>query len=622
MLTPQQLTQLKTATTTGGVPPTTAMTPEQAQAWASGGAPEPSLGTRIGNDITGAGENIKSAIKGTGAYEGQNPVERGVHATESAFGAPLKVASEVLPAPARKLIGDVGTGAGKAIELIAKITGNSTSAQKFVERFPEATNHLEAMFRTTQGLGNIANDILLYKGAADLGNAGVNAAKNTIGKIQNTLNPQPLANKIVDMHLSSAQQVLDTNSQSFKDLGGQNALIERLKTNIADGLKGEGQTGASDAVSKLNPTDYATIDQFSKAAHEAVSNVPPEVTPSESSATNAKAHDAIDTEVRSLGAKYSTIGKLLNESEVARGNDPVKVLSSYESGKALPKIAKGKLQPDQATNFLKGQIKILSGIKNRLAETGDSTSLAEFLQAAYDKIDSGGGSLAKKAADKADVEKIIKLYDETYPEGIPNTELDKIKTEQTKESSSYNSKSPFSLDAHGIVGDAARTLVEDKATPAPIEELNKFISSHYDAIKLLNTMRGKAPHGGALSRMMNNTIGEVGGLAAGMAVGHPFLGAMVGRAGAEAVTEVINNHFISNPLKRAIVNNMTDADPAVVKQALDYLKSQEASGAKPGDNVPTPVDEGNNANESDNTHASSVAPPAGTPAPKSTGRRP
>lgn len=292
-------------------------------------------------------------------------------------------------------------------------------------------------------------------------------------------------------------------------------------------------------------------------------------------ASHQKASTAIDNEVRNTAAKYPSVGKLLNQAEVARGTDPISVLSSYGEGKALPTLKNGKLQVDGATKFLSDQVSRLADIKNGLVGTSkDVIPVQDFQSRANAVIDGQNAwSLAKKATAKADVQKLTDTWKDIYPDGIPNKELDSLKTEHTAESNSYTSKSPFSLDAHAIVGKTARQLVESNVGDAPLQELNKLISSHYDAVKLLNSMRGKAPHGGALSKMFNNTIGEVGGMAGGMAVGHPFLGAMVGRAGAEAVNEIINNHFISNPLKRAIVNNMKGADPQVVQKALDYLET-------------------------------------------------
>jgi hypothetical protein len=346
--------------------------------------------------------------------------------------------------------------------------------------------------------------------------------------------------------------------------------------------------GAADAVKDTAGTIKGAADTAANKVRSVISKTPEEKA--------GAAKDAIDTEIRNTASKYPSVSKVLNKSEVVNKTDPVSVLSSYESGKALPTISKGKLQVDNATGFLKTQIGRLSEIKNNLVATGkNNTSIGDFQDRANAIIDSQKGwSLARKGTAKADVAKLTSPWSDVYPDGIPNTELDSLKTEHTNESSSYNSKSPFNLDAHAVVGKAARQLVESNAKGAPIGELNKLIQSHYDATTLLNSMRGKAPHGGALSHMMNNTIGEVGGLAGGLAVGHPFIGAMAGRAGAEAINEIINNHFISNPLKRSIVNNMPNTDPEVVQSALDYLDEanpKDQSGFAPESTEESPQNE-------------------------------
>lgn len=351
---------------------------------------------------------------------------------------------------------------------------------------------------------------------------------------------------------------------------------------IAGGTKGV--ENAPEVATKATDLAKSTIEQGKGAidsARVAMTPKPEDVAVAkekQTAATNEKAHQAIDTEVRNTAAKYPSVGKILNASETARGTEPVKVLSSYPEGKALPTLVKGKLQVDTPVKFLKDQVSRLSEIKKNLVGTAkDTTTVEDFKQAALDRISKQDWSTAKKAQESAGVQKLLSDLESTYPDGIPSTEMDLLKTEHANESKSYNSKSTFSPDTHAIVGQTAKDIVETQGGEAPIEELNKLISSHYDAIKLLGAMRGKTPHGGALSKMFNNTIGEVTGLGAGMAIGHPFLGAMAGRAGAEAITEIINNHFISNPLKRSLVKNMKGADPEVVGKALEYLKNDKSS---------------------------------------------
>lgn len=366
------------------------------------------------------------------------------------------------------------------------------------------------------------------------------------------------------------------------------ATLERLATDASNAGNVAGTITGAEGIAKGVPK---AVDA-TKSAVESIKPKPPtpEVTAATQKATAAKVHDIIDKEVRNTAEKYPTVGTALNNAEVGRGSEPIKVMSSYPEGKALPQMSKaGKMNSIPAINFLKDQISRLGEIKSNLVGTAkDSVPLEDFKQAAFDRIDKGSASLTKKAADKADVAKIIDDMNKDYPNGIPTTELDKIKTEQANESKSYNSKSAFSADSHAIVGQTAADAVISKGGEAPIDELNKLLSSHYDAIKVLKAMNGKTPHGGMFSKHLGGIAGEVAGLAGGMAVGHPFIGAMVGRGASEFVNNVLSNHFISNPLKASLIKGMKGEDPAVIQKALDYIKSSESSSLESTPTESTP----------------------------------
>jgi hypothetical protein len=369
-----------------------------------------------------------------------------------------------------------------------------------------------------------------------------------------------MANLAFPEAMKAATPAIDATSAAIKDTAG----------NIKESLTPKAPTPEEIAASKAQ--DVATQKDTAQA-------------------TALKAHDIVDKEVRNTAEKYPTVGKALNNAEVTRGTEPIKVMSSYPEGKALPSMTSGgKMNSIPAINFLKTQISTLGKIKeNLVGTTKENTSVEDFKQAAFDRIDKGNASLAKKTADKADVGKIIDGLGTTYPEGIPSTELDKIKTEQANESKSYNSKSPFSADSHAIVGQTAADAVVTKGGDAPIDELNKLLSSHYDAVKVLTAMNGKTPHGGMFSRHMGGIAGEVAGLAGGMAVGHPFIGAMIGRGASEFVNNILSSHFISNPLKATLIKNTPGLEPEVVQKALDYIDASEGSPTQtPTESTPRP----------------------------------
>lgn len=458
------------------------------------------------------------------------------------------------PNPINYMLGSMNDAASGGAD---QINQGVTSIQQGTPGQNPIVGGLEAGLKVGSGIASVVSSPLA--GLLKPIGAAMNGVGNMIGNI-------PGVQKFA---ASPAGQATSVIAQPIADAG-----------NIAGTIAGLGTGG--DAA----PAIAATTTDAIKSVPDTLASMVP--TPAERAATQAtKASSAIADEISNTAAKYPSVSKVLNQSEVQRGTDPVSVLSSYPNGEALPTVVKGKLQTDAPVKFLNSQISRLSSIKTDLvASSKVSTPIQDFVDAATARVNAMPWSAAKKADETTNVTNAISKLQSTYPKGIPSTEMDLLKAEHTAESKAYNSKSAFSPDTHAIIGQAARRIVEKNGGDAPIAELNKLISSHYDAIKLLNSMRGKAPHGGALSKMMNNTLGEVGGLGAGLAVGHPFIGAMVGRAGAEAVTNIINNHFISNPLKRSIVSNMKGADPAVVSKALDYLDSLDAT-AQPAKSMQT-----------------------------------
>lgn len=524
MLTNDQIAQVKAAnaTSAGAATPSQGMTPEQAKAWINEPAPTPQ---------SHIFENIGKWAGPVGGAVGQLMDNPG--AVKEAFGQGVQQAEQGYQQvqnaknPLELLEGAAAQGAGAFNAAFSPITPAMKPVGDATNTVADKISDIPAVQKFAMGKGG---DIAL-RAATDVGNLDTIAMGVTAGP-------------------KVGGAAADLGSATAKGVNDWAARVEQSK-----------------AQAKLPPTPEAKM-----AAHID---------------QQGKAYSAIEDEVRNTAAKYPKVMTALNNAEVVRHTKPIEVLSSYAQGKALPTLIKGKLQVEAATQFLTKKVGDLSKIKDQLVKSSPTKTPVENFQGRVNAIiDAKSWSQAKKIAMKADAQKITNPWKDIYPDGIPNGELDNLKTEETGESTSYNSKSPFSLDAHGAVGQAARQLVQGNAEHAPIDELNKVISSHYDAIKLLNSMRGYTPHGGALSKMLRGTGGEIAGLAAGMVVGHPFLGAMAGRAGAEAITEVINNHFISNPLKRTLVNNMNGADPGVVQKALDYL-DEKASGSPQGESTNT-----------------------------------
>lgn len=283
--------------------------------------------------------------------------------------------------------------------------------------------------------------------------------------------------------------------------------------------------------------------------------------------------------IRQLAKQYpSSIGSTLHEMETRYGTDPIGVVASYGKGQALPTLENGKLNVTEAQDFLKQKIGELSSLKTDAVKANNiGVPTQVFEKNVNSTISEQSWSQAKKDAVSSQVGTIIENIKNSYPKGyIPLTEMDTIKSEQAALSKAYNNKtgSPFELDGHGVIGNAAKKTVESSTGDAPTQELNKLIQSHYNAIDLLDKMSGKAPKGGMLTKQLNRLGGEAIGSVVGSAIGHPVIGALVGRVASDKISEILGNDLLSNPLKIQMIKNMPDVPNSVIKKMTDYLENQ------------------------------------------------
>lgn len=84
---------------------------------------------------------------------------------------------------------------------------------------------------------------------------GISEAQNTINK----------ANSIVAKHLNTAHQL---EAEGITERGM--TIVSRLKQNIVDGLKYEGQNAAAKAVNGIDDAFFTSADDFADAAHDAI----------------------------------------------------------------------------------------------------------------------------------------------------------------------------------------------------------------------------------------------------------------------------------------------------------------------------------------------------------------
>lgn len=285
---------------------------------------EPTLGQRVGGVIQNAGEQAQQAIVGEGQYAGQNPITRGFEATASAFNAVPQVATQLLPKPARDVIGTVGDAIGSGFTALTNKIGDIPQLQDWVKNHSVAAKTLENILKTTEAGGQIAGTIL---GA--------------------------------DQLAKGAQKAVDTTKQGAKKLGtmAQDSVITPLKGKVASSL----ETASPDImnrVARLTPTEY---NSFQKIAGK---------TPGEylSETGNFGAPDKI---ISNEAVKFTNS---LNQVDDALAQLP----GTYKNG-AVTDALDGLLQKAKATSGENTPSPIMSKVQELVAKNeGEGLTMSEI----------------------------------------------------------------------------------------------------------------------------------------------------------------------------------------------------------------------------------------------------
>lgn len=360
-----------------------------------------------------------------------------------------------------------------------------------------------------------------------------------------------------------------------------------LKEGAVLGLKSSPVFGAGASLSQGN-TDIRTIlkdaamtTAFGVPATAVLGGIVPGISGVAKSFTQDSVRDSLGNVYRDTASQYVKPQTILDNAQHIKKTDPVAVLQMYGKN-TLPTMKGGGADTTEGQLFLKKKIGELSNLRNEeLFLSDERVPLAGYYKYADEMIDAQGWSATKKANVRRDVQKIFREIDTAYADspknknGIDLNEMTLIKSEQTALSKSYNNPSArFDYDAHAIAGKAARDLVELLSDSPTVRDLNKLIESHYDAIDFLDALSGKKVHGGALSKMFFKLGGDIVGVAAGSAAGSPIAGAAVGHVVASKVADIVQSRFITNPIKRLLINNLSEQSPKEVVAALKSLESK------------------------------------------------
>lgn len=182
----------------------------------------PSFTQRATGVVNKAGGEVSDAIAGKGNYAGETPIRRGVEATAKAFTAPLSVAKEALPEPARKAIDVSKDVIGKGFNWLIDQISDSPALQKAVMSHPKIAKAVEEIAGTGAAAGEIAGDILAYKGIADTGNAAVKKITDIV-KPKAPVPPNPTI-KIGGKELTLDQIHSEQGRELMKNLSAEDQL--------------------------------------------------------------------------------------------------------------------------------------------------------------------------------------------------------------------------------------------------------------------------------------------------------------------------------------------------------------------------------------------------------------
>lgn len=259
-------------------------------------------------------------------------------ATELASAGSLETAGKAAVKPAGTIVGGILQGAK------AGAVGGGTlgAAGGLAHGLQENKDAAGVLGETAIGglEGSAAGGIL---GAVAGGvSAGVNKAKITAG-VQPT----------IERHIATAKQIAEAEPNVSSE-----ALIANTQKEMVAGLRGDGMTEASKAVSALNPADFSTVDEFGNAAK---------------AATNKEFQKVQEIISPKLDAKE--IKKAIAEGRIVPGQDPT-LLKGGTPDAVLPSS-----QTARAAETVYNQIPGASSMKAPDLYTALGTKTSEHAQA-------------------------------------------------------------------------------------------------------------------------------------------------------------------------------------------------------------------------------------------------
>lgn len=261
--------------------------------------------------------------------------------------------------------------------------------------------------------------------------------------------------------------------------------------------------------------------------------------------------------------------------------DPAEFLADKAKGRPdmIPDIEGGKIKPQKQIDLLTNDVKPLNEtMKKILAENPKRVSWEDISKRAMAEADSTYNRQQGVVADvQKSIGKEISAYKKIYgADGIDLNTLREIKIGQRIKSGVFEQTKPsFSNNGQYTLSNTARKLVIENADDFAVSELDKYIGAHYDAMDMLKTVSGNTVKGGRLGKYFAMGLGTSLGSAVG---GVP--GMVVGAAGGNWLTDLLQSTTLTNPMKNLILSKIQQSDPEIFRQALEYVKQSQTARAE------------------------------------------
>lgn len=344
-----------------------------------------------------AWDNITSAIKGEGNYQGESPIRRGVEATATAFGVPIQGAMAMAPQPVQDAAKATGDTISQGFSALTHLIGSNPQLQEWAKNHPDAVNKISEVAGTAAAGGQIAGDILTYNGAAGTLQKGVDAATTGSSKIVDATKsaasslPTPKLDDASSHIMDRVARVTPKQAQQFKQLSGGKTIGEYLT-----------ETGNTNAPGKLILTEAQKFARSMADVDDALSKIPGvHNDPALKEALKSLRDKAISTSAGGVKSPYyRDVMNLIKKYKDQGGLDMTDTNSVKRLFERHEKLSYNKLTSsdklERATNIdnqlRKWQFKVASenGFKN-IAEMNKQTQLSKFI------VDKLGDSIVGKS---------------------------------------------------------------------------------------------------------------------------------------------------------------------------------------------------------------------------------